>query len=122
MANWPTLASKMDVSTSITYNPRVIVNQFGDGYQARVADGINNNPRQMTVQYVNISPTDHHTLLNFVKPKSASGEAVTVPVLPEDETGSTTALFMILPGYSFSANEGGALYNWTIPLQEVYGA
>jgi hypothetical protein len=110
----------MDTSTSITYSPRVIVNQFGDGYQARVPDGINNNPRQMTVQYANISPTDHHTLLAFVKAKSATGEGVVVPVLPEDETGATTALFYIPPGYSFSANEGGALYNWTIPLQEVW--
>jgi hypothetical protein len=120
MATWPTLTSKMDTSTSISYSPRVIVNDFGDGYQARVADGINNNPRSMTVQYVHMSPTDHHTLLAFVKTYSASGEGVVVPVLPEDETGATTALFMIQSGYSFSADEGGALYNWTIPLREVW--
>lgn len=51
MASLPTTLSPTIENTSRTYKPRVLINDFGDGYSQRVADGINTINRTITVSY-----------------------------------------------------------------------
>jgi len=40
-----------DKGLSASFQPRVLTAQFGDGYQQRVLDGINNSPRSFGVSF-----------------------------------------------------------------------
>lgn len=121
--SWVSLTAKMHTSSTVSYDVKIRTNNFGDGYQARIPLGINNKPRKFNVVYQDITYADHQALVTYWNTYGGTGQAMTVPVYPEKEDGSVTALFIFDPASppSYSADEGGALYNWTIPLQEVYG-
>ena len=120
--NFPTIATKPDTSSTLTYQSRLLFNRFGDGYQSIIPDGINNLVRNYTPVFLHITPAEHGTLLSFVKTHRPLGTIITMPIYPEDSTGNTRANFVIIEEPTFSGDEGGALYNWTIPLQEVFDA
>ena len=44
-------AIKPDKGLTAAYKPRTLIAQFGDGYQQRVLDGINNSPRVFNVNF-----------------------------------------------------------------------
>ena len=45
--------------------PRVLKAQFGDGYEMRVADGINNTPRKWSMSFANRTKADIDNLYKF---------------------------------------------------------
>lgn len=108
-----------DISSRIRREPRMITQEFGDGHIARIPDGINNQPREYTLAYRNITVSDHAKLLAFVPPLAGNGTTVTVPLWPEVPAGNTTALFYVRE-YDFSSDEGGNVWQWTIRLREVF--
>jgi len=83
--------------------PRVIKVQFGDGYEQRIQEGINNITQQFTVTFSNRPKADIDdimaffdnkagtTAFNFTYPDTnASGSEKTVKVVCEDYTQSYT--------------------------------
>jgi hypothetical protein len=118
--DWIEIDSPMDPSSKINTANRLITQSLGDGYQFRMPDGINSLVRQFTVQYKNISPAENVQMLAFIREHARTGAALSVPLLPEDHTGDSKALFYIV-GFDFGADDGGMLYNWTIQLQEIFG-
>tara|TARA_B100001123_G_C15220813_1_gene991175 strand:- start:684 stop:1103 length:420 start_codon:yes stop_codon:yes gene_type:complete len=45
--------------------PRVLKQQFGDGYEMRIADGINNTPREWTLSFATRTNDDIDKLYKF---------------------------------------------------------
>jgi len=48
-----------------TAKPRVLKAQFGDGYEMRVADGINNTPREWSLSFNNRTKADIDNIYDF---------------------------------------------------------
>lgn len=115
--NWPTLTTKMSISSSITRTVRLVALELGDGAQNVYADGINNAMAEMSIVYEYLSQSEANTLLTFLKTYS-KGQIITIPLLVEDPTGATTANFYIT-GFSYSREEGGTLTNFEITVKET---
>lgn len=57
--------------TSIDEEPRVLVNKFGNGYEQRTADGLNNNPISGTLSWDALSQTQLDEIVDFMRTKNA---------------------------------------------------
>ena len=55
-----------DYGASESFEPRVLVANFGDGYTQRSADGINNLPRKWPLSF-SVSPTVGQEIIDFLK-------------------------------------------------------
>ncbi len=55
-----------DFGAQVTIKPRVRKAQFGDGYEQRMADGINNRPQTWNLQFVNRDNSDTAAILSFL--------------------------------------------------------
>lgn len=55
-----------DYQAQLTQEPKVSVTKFGDGYEARIPQGINNAPEKWTLQFTTGSDT-YPPALAFVK-------------------------------------------------------
>jgi phage-related protein len=51
--------------------PRVRVAKYGDGYEQRVADGINNNPQKWQLSFSKQRGDDVQTVYDFIKARGA---------------------------------------------------
>ena len=64
---WPAgLPGPSDENLTYTYQPRVRTARFGDGYEARIADGLNHNPRNFTMEWPNLTTAQKDTINNFL--------------------------------------------------------
>lgn len=54
-------------SAQKAHRPRVLLAQFGDGYEQRVADGINTNPEMWDVQFATRRDDEADQIDNFLK-------------------------------------------------------
>lgn len=50
-----------------TYKYRILNAEFGDGYSQTAPDGINNEIREVTVQYKNLKTTEYETVIGFLR-------------------------------------------------------
>jgi len=79
--------------------PRVLTAQFGDGYELRVRDGINNTPREWGLKFANRTKEDIDKLYKFMNTLAEVDTAkLTVPNAVDGEETVT----VILQGYSRS--------------------
>ena len=86
-----------DKGAQLATEPRVIKTQFGDGYEMRVRDGINNTPRQWSLAFNNRTNDDIDNLFNFFN-KLASVDTcqLTVP----DSVGGEETVKVVVEGYN----------------------
>lgn len=61
-----TFTYQPDFSAQLTVKPRVRVVRFGDGYEQRQADGINNAPQAWALTFANRTDTDTVGIQNFL--------------------------------------------------------
>lgn len=116
--NWPIhISRKFDWGSGVSYTPRFEQNQFGDGYKEIYVMGINPLEVEMSINYENLSPSDFGILLTFLKTYS-DGTVVTIPLYPEDPTGSTTDKF-IITDFSYTRDY---LANVSIKVKKWNGA
>jgi phage-related protein len=54
-----------DYSSSLNKQPKVMRVAFGDGYEQRAADGLNNNPDKWNLSWDELTDVDAATLLSF---------------------------------------------------------
>lgn len=63
----------------VSYNYRVLQAKFGDGYGQTAPDGINNETREVTFRYDNLTITDFNTVMTFLRAlKGATPFSVTL--------------------------------------------
>jgi len=60
-----------DFGAQAAYKPRVRVTAFGDGYEQRVADGINVRPQMWNLQFNNRTNTEAASILTFLEARNA---------------------------------------------------
>ena len=60
-----------DYSVTMAVKPRVLVGQFGDGYQQRVADGINTRGEDWQLTFSARTPAERDQILAFLEARGA---------------------------------------------------
>jgi len=102
--------------SSIQTEPRLIMSDFGDGYQQVIADGINYLPRSGTLEHPLMNNTKASQLLTFLRANSA-GQVVTIKNFMEDPTGATTLNVRIT---NWSHNQNGITQNYYVNFREAF--
>jgi len=98
--------------------PRVLKAQFGDGYELRVRDGINNTPREWGLTFNNRTKEDIDKLYKFMTTLAEVDTAkLTVPNAVDGEETVT----VILQGYSRSLTYDN-YYTLVCTAREVFEA
>ena len=113
MANLP-LQDKISVSSDESVNIKLLISDFGDGYQQRSADGINNTVKLLSIVHEFLESTDAGTLRTFYQNNSA-GQIVTITG-PFDATNRN----YFLESYAETATQGGTLRSFTANFRQVY--
>ena len=70
MANFPT-SIQPDYGAQKSSGPVVRKVQFGDGYETRLTYGLNQNPKQWSLSFTNITETDADTIETFLDARAA---------------------------------------------------
>jgi len=100
--------------------PRVLKAQFGDGYEMRVKDGINNTPRTWTMAFNNRPKAEIDDLYTFMNQLAeVSSAKLTVP--DSNAGGSEETVVVILEGYSKTYNYAD-YYSLSCTAREVFEA
>ena len=113
-------SSKVVYDRGIQQNekPRVLKAQFGDGYEMRVRDGINNTPREWGLKFANRTKEDIDKLYKFMNTLAEVDTAkLTVPNSVDGEETVT----VILQGYSRTLTYDN-FYTLVCSAREVFEA
>ena len=98
--------------------PRVLKAQFGDGYEMRVRDGINNTPRTWALSFNNRTKEDIDKLYEFMNTLAEVDTAkLTVPNSVDGEQTAT----VVLEGYNRVMSYDN-FYSLTCTAREVFEA
>tara|TARA_R110002020_G_scaffold21729_4_gene73802 strand:- start:450 stop:800 length:351 start_codon:yes stop_codon:yes gene_type:complete len=116
MANVP-LQDQIVEGSSVSTDSRILVANFGDGYNQRTPDGINHLRRTMTIQHKYLTATDATTLRDFYE---ANGNGVKVGCDTKPTDGTTRNWY--IDSWSESIEGGGNLHNFSATLVQVFEA
>ena len=109
-----------DKGIQMATKPRVLKAQFGDGYEMRVKDGINNTPRTWTMAFNNRPKAEIDDLYTFMNQLAeVSSAKLTVP--DSNAGGSEETVVVILEGYSKTYNYA-EYYSLSSTAREVFEA
>ena len=98
--------------------PRVLKAQFGDGYEMRVRDGINNTPRTWALSFNNRTKEDIDKLYKFMNTLASVDTAkLTVPNSVDGEETAT----VVLESYNRVMSYDN-FYSLTCTAREVFEA
>lgn len=86
-----------DKGAALSNKPRVLKAQFGDGYELRVKDGINNTPRAWSIAFNNRTNDDIDNLYKFFD-ELASVDTCQLTV-PDSVDGEETVK-VVIEGYN----------------------
>ena len=96
--------------------PRVLKAQFGDGYEMRVADGINNTPRKWSMSFANRTKADIDNLYKFFQTLASVDTCkLTIPHAVDGEETVT----VVIEGYARSLNTHD-YYSMSCTAREVF--
>lgn len=62
---FPSSVPAPDFSSKKSVKPRILENDFGDGYTQRAADGLNSMRREWDVSWTNLTLAEKNTLITF---------------------------------------------------------
>lgn len=109
-----------DKGISMTTKPRVLQAQFGDGYEMRVKDGINNTPRTWSMEFKTRPKAEIDDLYTFMNQLAqVSSAKLTVP--DSNAGGSEETVVVILENYS-KTYDYGDYYSLSCTAREVFEA
>jgi len=73
MATFPDISP--DYGAQKTSKPNVRTVRFGDGYEQRLAFGLNQNPKVWNLSFVNLTETDSDTIETFLDARASDNES-----------------------------------------------
>lgn len=73
MATFPSIDP--DYGAQKASEPIVRTVRFGDGYEARLSYGLNQNPKVWNLSFVNLSETDSDTIETFLDARAADNDS-----------------------------------------------
>lgn len=100
--------------------PQVITSQFGDGYQLRVANGINNIKQTMKVTFANRAKADIDDIVEFFEGKK--GVTAFTYVLADSNEGSSEESIKVLCTKWDQTWNYGDWYSLSADFERVYEA
>lgn len=100
--------------------PRVLKAQFGDGYEMRVRDGINNTPRSWGLNFANKPKADADDLYTFMN-RLAEVDTAKLTVPDTNASGSEETVVVILEGYTKTMAYDN-FYTISVTAREVFEA
>ncbi len=98
--------------------PRVLKAQFGDGYEMRVRDGINNTPRTWALTFNNRTKEDIDNLYAFFN-RLASVDTCKLTVPDQTESGDEFTATVVIEDYSRTLAYDN-YYTLTCSAREVF--
>ena len=99
-------------------NPRVLVAKFGDGYEQRIADGINSVDEVFSVTFNNRSAAEIDDITGyFASLKGATSFTYTIP--DDNASGNELAIKVVCQTYNQSYNYDG-FYSVSAVFKRVY--
>ena len=84
-SNKPHFFWKPSYSANINKRPRVKSIRFGDGYEQRIADGINNNLNVIDITFENRDEREAAAILHFLEERKETESFVFEPAKPYDK-------------------------------------
>ena len=111
-----TAAVMFDKGASETPQPRVIKAQFGDGYEMRIKDGINNTPRSWSLVFNNRTNTDIDKLYTFFQ--TLAGVDTCMLTVP-DSVGGDDDVTVVIEAYNRTFGNA-QFYSMTCTAREVF--
>ena len=109
------LTSLLSTNSGKQTSFKTIKAQFGDGYSQRAADGLNSKVDSWSLSWPNLSSTDKETIITAL---DAVGGWDYLTWTPFGE--STEKKFIVKDGYSISYVEGGAWFNVSTNIVQVF--
>lgn len=107
------LTSKISQSSSSTTEYKTLKLSFGNGYEQRTPDGINNSIIKYTIVYSNLEAIDRNTVWTFLnKVKSTDWFTYTPP--------GGTSLKWVVDGVIQENPTSGNLYTISFSIRQVY--
>ena len=111
-------AVMFDKGATETPKPRILKAQFGDGYEMRVADGINNTPRTWSLGFNNRTNDDIDNLYRFFQVLAGIDSCrLTVPDITA--SGDEEAVTVVIEGYSKTFGQA-EYYSMACTAREVF--
>ena len=111
-----TAAVMFDKGATETPKPRVLKAQFGDGYEMRIRDGINNTPRTWSLVFNNRTNTDIDKLYTFFQ--TLAGVDTCMLTVP-DSVGGDDDVIVVIEEYSRTFGNA-QFYSMTCSAREVF--
>ena len=106
-----------DKTLNVTTTPKVLTASFGDGYEQRIADGLNSLGQSFTVNFMNRAKADADDIISFFEAnKGVTSFDFTIP----NTNSTSTATAVLASGLSNSTNV--TLTNSTNNLNITAGA
>jgi phage-related protein len=99
---------------------RVRVAKFGDGYEQRIADGINNVDEQYSVSFSNREKSVIDDIAAFFESRKAASFNFTIP--DSNAGGNETTVKVVVAGYSLNYDNHPVTYSISTTLRRVYEA
>ena len=99
--------------------PRVLTARFGDGYEQRIADGINSINEMFNVTFNNRSAAEVDDITGYFA--SLKGATSFTYTIPDDNAGGELAIKVVCQNYSQSYHHDG-FYSVSATLKRVYEA
>lgn len=109
-----------DKTASNTLQPRIKTQTFGDGYEQRAVDGINNINETFTLNYTNRGKEEIDKLIAFLNSKKGvSPISLTLPDSTQQSGERTVKVVTETYGRNFTNDE---FYSADVTLRRVYEA
>lgn len=104
---YPNFWWKPSYNGSIQNKPKLKINQFGNGYQQRLNDGINNNLIELNLSFENRSELETVSIIHFLTQRNGQESFVyNIPTIYSKSSSNLTTKFT-----SFSWNASYISYN-----------
>ena len=109
-----------DKGIQMATKPRVLKAQFGDGYEMRVRDGINNTPRSWGLTFNNRTKEDIDNLYAFFN-RLASVDTCKLTIPDQTESGNEFTATVVIEDYNRVMSYDN-FYSLSCTAREVFEA
>lgn len=106
-----------DKGLSVTNKPKILLASFGDGYEHRIADGINNTPQVFSLSFSNRPKAEIDDIVDFFESKGA-----VTPfdyVVSDTNSGGTRTVKVVCSDWSQTWSYDN-FYSLTASFRRVY--
>lgn len=94
---YPNFWWKPSYASSISNRPRTLINVFGNGYQQRISDGLNNNLIEISLGFENRSEKETVSILHFLKERNAKESFIyNLPTIYAKSNSNLNTMFICL--------------------------